>query len=101
MALMKNSSRAAASGITVRFSAPMRDRIARIAREEHRSAAAYIQQLVERDLQTREEAERVIRLYVAPGLPEAPAGQVAPEEGETTERHEHRSATLDALFGKR
>jgi len=91
--------KSAAPGITVRFSAPIRDLVTRLARSEHRSAAAYIEQLVERDLREREQAERVVRVYTAAGLPDAPQGQVTREKDETTERHERRESVLNALFG--
>lgn len=72
----------------------------RIARDEHRSAAAYIKELVERDLRQREEADRVVRIYVAPGVPPA-TGEVVREEDETAEQHAHRTEVLNALFGVR
>jgi len=71
----------------------------RLAQVEHRSAAAYIEQLVERDLRAREEADRVVHIHVAAGLTEVPSGQVTREEGETTERFGRREAVLNALFG--
>jgi hypothetical protein len=78
---------------------PVRDRVIQLARAEHRSAAAYIEQLVERDLRERDEADRIIRVHTAQGLPDQPAGTVTREAGETPARHARRSATLNALFG--
>jgi hypothetical protein len=96
---MKTQTRTSAPGITVRLPAPIREHVIRLARSEHRSAAAYIEQLVERDLREREEAERLVRVHVATGLPDVPDGQVTIEDGETTKRHGRRSVVLDTLFG--
>jgi predicted DNA-binding protein len=97
---MKTQSKPTTSGITVRFPAPMRERLVKVARNEHRSAAAYIERLVEQDLLQREEAERVVHIHVGPNVP-APIGQIIREEGESPEAHAERAATLNALFGVR
>lgn len=94
-----SAERPTASGITVRLPPSVRERVIALARSEHRSAAAYIEHLVERDLQERDEAERVVRVHVAAGLPPAPVGQVAREDGESTKRHQRRAGILNALFG--
>lgn len=96
---MRTQAKSTAPGITVRFPAPIRDYVTRLAQSEHRSAAAYIEQLVERDLRQRKQAERVVRVHVAAGLPDVPTGQVTREKGETTERHGRRESVLNALFG--
>ena len=100
VACMKTRAEAAGPGITVRLTQPIRKRLMRLARDEHRSAAAYIKELVERDLRQREEAERVVRVYVAPDTPPA-TGEVLREEGETPEQHTYRAEVLNALFGLR
>jgi hypothetical protein len=92
--------KATAPGITVRFPVRIRKRVDHIARLEHRSAAAYIEALVERDLREREETERVVRIYNATDVPPA-TGEVVREEGETQEQHAYRSKVLNALFGVR
>lgn len=92
--------KAAVSGITVRFATGVRKRVDQVARLEHRSAAAYIEALVERDLREREEAERVVRIHTAPDVP-PPTGEVIREEGETPEQHAYRTQVLNALFGVR
>ncbi len=96
---MKSQPRSAGPAISVRLPPPVRDRVIRLAQAEHRSAAAYIEQLVERDLRERDEAERIIRVHVADGLPDSPAGDVTQEKGESAARHASRSATLNRLFG--
>ena len=97
LAAMKTREKPAASGITVRLPSPVRQRVAK----EHRSLAAYIERLVERDLRERDEAERPVRIHVAAGLPNPPAGDVTREANETAERHARRTAALNTLFGAR
>ena len=98
---MKIQERAAGPAVTVRLPRPVRERVRKLARSEHRSMAAYIEHLVERDLRERDEAERVVRVHIAASLPDIPAGKVAREGGETRGRHARRSAVLDKLFGAR
>jgi len=98
---MKPHEKPAASGVTVRLAARTRDRVRKLARSEYRSVAAYIEHLVERDLRERDEAERLVRVHVAAGLPVVPAGDVARETGETKGRHARRAAVLNALLGTR
>jgi predicted transcriptional regulator len=87
------------SGITVRLDHQLRDRVQRIAAAEHRSVAGYVQMLIERDVTTREEAERVIHVFVASELRDAPLGTVGREDGETDEEYAQRAKALDTLFG--
>jgi hypothetical protein len=98
---MKTQEKPKAPGITVRLPPPVRERVLKLARAEHRSAAAYIEYLVDRDLRERDEAERIVRVHIAPGLPDAPVGEVAREAGETKARHARRAAVLKALIGGR
>src|SRR5438270_9141308 len=100
--LTKSSTeKSATPGITVRLSPAVRERLMKLARSEHRSTAAYIEHLVERDLHERDEAERIVRVHVAAGLPEASTGQVSQEDGESAERHQRRTDVLNTLFGNR
>jgi hypothetical protein len=95
---MQSQKKSAAPGITVRFPSPIRERVARLAEVEHRSAAAYIEQLVERDLRQRDEAERIVHVYVAADAPEW-TGTVVRGEQETVEDHAERTTILRQLFG--
>lgn len=97
---MKAHEKSTAAGITVRFSAPIRERVARLARFEHRSTAAYIEQLVERDLQARDENERMVQIFVADDAPHS-TGNILRGEGETAEDHAKRTMILNQLFGVR
>jgi hypothetical protein len=87
-------------GLTVRLAAPIQERVRRIAEIEHRSVSAYLEHLIERDLAARDEAERVVRVFVDPDLGGVAQGDVAREDGENEERHARRAAALDRLFGK-
>ena len=85
------------SGITVRFPDAVRDSLMKVAKVEHRSAAAYIEHLVEADLRRRREEERAIRIYVAEDAPEW-TGTVTPGGHETAADHTERTEVLKALF---
>ena len=89
------------SGITVRLDRRLREQVQRIAAAEHRSVAGYVQMLIERDVNAREEAERIVHVFVAPELRDAPMGMVGREAGETDEEYARRAAALDTLFGAR
>jgi hypothetical protein len=89
------------TGITVRLDPTTRDRVQRIAAFEHRSVAGYIHMLIDRDLQARDEAERVVHVFVAPELADTQLGTVGREEGESEEDYARRAAALDTLFGPR
>ena len=85
-------------GFTVRFPDGVRERIKRVAKFEHRSTAAYIERLVEQDLQRREEDERIVRIYVSADAQEW-GGTVLRGDGETEGQHAERTAVLNQLFG--
>jgi hypothetical protein len=68
-------------GITVRLGPATRGRVQRIAAFEHRSISGYVQMLIERDLQARDEAERVIHVFVAPELANERPGTLPREKG--------------------
>jgi hypothetical protein len=88
-------------GVTVRLSRGVHARVGRISRAEHRSVAAYIEALVERDLAARDEAERLVRVFSSPDLAGVPYAPVSRSEGESDERYAERSDALDRLFGHR
>ncbi len=90
----------ARTGVTVRLAPDAHDRLRRIAEAEHRSVAAYLELLVERELAARDDAERVVRVHVAGELTDRPQGTVHREAGESQARHARRSAVLSKLFGE-
>jgi len=77
------------------------DRVQQIAAAEHRSVAGNVQMLIERDVNAHEEAKRVVHVFVARELRDAPLGTVAREEGKTDEEYARRAWALDTLFGAR
>jgi len=97
---MNDTTHLSRTGITVRLDSETRDRVQRIAANEHRSIAGYVQMLIERDLRAREAAERVIHVFTAPELEGVPFGPVEREAGETDERYEARAEALRILFGR-
>jgi hypothetical protein len=89
------------TGVTVRLAPAALARLRRIAEIDHRSVAGYLEWLVERELAARDDAERVVRVYVAPELTNKPQGRVQREAGESAARHGRRRTTLNRLFGQR
>jgi hypothetical protein len=87
------------AGITVRLGRDVRHRVQHIAAAEHRSIAGYLQMLIERDLQARDEAERIIHVFTAPELQDEPPGILLREPDETEDRHASRARTLRTLLG--
>lgn len=96
---MTTQQKSSASGITLRLPVALRQRVDKVARTEHRSAAAYLESLVERDLRERDEAERVVRIHVTIGLPDSPTGHVTRGADEDDEQYARRATVLDTLFG--
>lgn len=98
---MPNANTASRPGVTVRLDPEAHARLQQIAKAEHRSVAAVLERLVEREIHARNEAERVIRVHVAPELEGQPQGEIIREAGETDAAYRRRSATLRKLFGER
>lgn len=67
--------------ITVRLDADRVRRLQAVADAENRSLTNYVETALLRDLARREEAERVITMQVAPGVPDA----IRPEDVERAE----------------
>lgn len=91
-------------GITIRLPPALREQVQRIVTEEKRSAASYVELLIERDIEARrkaqEEAERVIRVYSAPELMGKRFGKIIREKGETDAAYKRRQATISKLVGE-
>jgi predicted transcriptional regulator len=100
MAAMPNTNPAARPGVTVRLDPAAHARLQQIAKAEHRSVAAVLERLVEREIKARDEAERVIRVHVAPELEGQPFGDLDRRPGEGDRSYARRKKTIDALFGR-
>jgi predicted transcriptional regulator len=87
-------------GVTVRLERDAHERLKQIAKAEHRSVAAVVERLVEREIQAREEAERVIRLHVAPELTGQSFGDPDRRLGESDRSYARRKKSIDLLFGR-
>ena len=91
----------ARTGVTVRLPAEIKDRVQFIAAAEHRSVAGYIESLIEQDLRAREEAERVVYVFVTPELEGKAFGSVVREDDEDDEGYTRRAEALRILLGGR
>lgn len=85
--------------ITLRLDPDRAARLQAMAEAENRSLTNYVETALLRDLARREEAERVITLYVAPGVP----ATIRPEdvvraEGESDEAYVERQALAVELW---
>jgi hypothetical protein len=97
---MPNASPAVRPGVTVRLEPEAHARLQQIAKAEHRSVAAVLELLVEREIRARDEAERTIRLHVAPELQAVPFGDPDRRPGESDKSYARRKKTIHALFGR-
>jgi predicted transcriptional regulator len=97
---MPNATPAARPGVTVRLEPEAHARLQQIAKAEHRSVAAVLELLVEREIQARDDAERVIRVHVALELEGKPFGDPDRRLGESDKSYASRKKTIDTLFGR-
>jgi hypothetical protein len=84
--------------ITLRLDAERVRRLQAVAEAEHRSLTNYVETALLRDLARREEADRVITMHVAPGVPTSIRPEdVARAEGESDEAYAERQALMVEL----
>lgn len=95
---MPNTSSPPKTGVTVRLAPEVHERLKRIAETEHRSVSGYLEALVEREVAARDQAERVIRVHVAPELAGRPFGDPDRRPGESDKAYTRRKQTIDTLF---
>lgn len=88
------------AGVTVRLAPETHERLSRLAKSQHRSVAAVLEMLVEQELSAREEAERVIRVHVAPELSGTEFGDPDRRAHETDAAYARRKRAIDTLFGR-
>jgi uncharacterized protein (UPF0548 family) len=91
---MKRTSKA----ITLRLDSGSFGRLAAIAGAENRTPTNYVETLVLRDLEAKNEANRVITVYEAPETANLVPGELERTEGETDERFAQRKRLVDELM---
>jgi hypothetical protein len=85
--------------ITLRLDADRVRRLQAIAEAENRTLTNYVETALLRDLARREEADRVITMYVAPGVPTSIRPEdVVRAEGESDEAYAERQALIVELW---
>jgi len=85
--------------VTVRLDADRVRRLQAIADAENRSLTNYVETALLRDLARRDEADRVITMYVAPGVPSSIRPEdVVRAEGESDEDYAERQTLMVELW---
>jgi hypothetical protein len=84
--------------ITLRLDPASFGRLAAIASAENRTPTNYVETLVLRDLEAKDEANRVITVYAAPETAKLVPGELERTEGENDERYAQRKRLVDELM---
>ena len=85
--------------ITLRLDADRATRLQAIAKTENRSLTNYVETVLLRDLSRHEEADRVITMHVAPGVPDTIRPEdVVRAEHESREEYAERQALMVELW---
>src|SRR5919199_314883 len=88
----------ATKAITLRLDPKSFGRLAAIASAENRTPTNYVETLVLRDLEAKDEANRVITVYAAPETVNLVPGELERTEGETDDRYARRKRLVDELM---
>ncbi len=84
--------------VTLRLDADRFKRLEILARAENRTVTNFVETAVLRDMEAKEEAARVITMFVPPKAAALTPGPLVRTEGESDERYAERSALMDVLF---
>jgi hypothetical protein len=84
--------------VTLRLDAERFKRLQILARAENRTVTNFVETAVLRDMEAKEEAARVITMFVPPEAAALTPGKLLRTEGESDERYAERSALMDRLF---
>jgi hypothetical protein len=96
---MKNAQRTPQRlAITLRLDPVKFKKLEMLARAENRTPTNYVETVVLRDLEAREEAGRVITMFVPQDASDITPGVLLRAEGESDERYAERSLLMDKLF---
>ncbi len=84
--------------LTLRLDPAHYRRLAALAAAENRSPTNYVETLVLRDIEAKDESHRVITMFAAPETAALSAGKLERGEGESDARYEQRRALFDELL---
>jgi hypothetical protein len=84
--------------LTLRLDPVRFNRLVAIAARENRTPTNYVETLVLRDLEAKEEALRVITMYAAPETVDLTPGVLERGAGESDARYAQRKALFDVLL---
>lgn len=87
--------------ITLRLDPEKFRRLELLARAENRTPTNFVETAVLRDMEAKEEAARVITMFVPKEAADLVPGALVRTEGESDERYTERSALMDKLFAIR
>lgn len=90
--------RQAPKALTLRLDGSAFRRLARIARDENRTPTNYVETLVLRDLEAKDEARRVISVYAAPEATDVTPEKIERSVAESDERYAEREALMRELL---
>ena len=93
-----NSGREAKQVVTLRLDADRFRKLELLARAENRTPTNYVETALLRDMEAKEEAARVITMFVPRESAALVPGELVRTEGESDERYAERSALMDSLF---
>ena len=88
----------ATKAITLRLDSGRFRRLAAIAGAENRTPTNYVETLVLRDLDAKDEADRVIAVHAAPETANLVPGPLERTEGESDKRYAQRKKLVDELM---
>ena len=89
---------AAKQAITLRLDPARFRRLELLARAENRTPTNYVETALLRDMEAKEEAARVITMFVPDDAAALVPGPLMRTEDETDERYAERSTLMDRLF---
>ena len=84
--------------LTLRIDPERFAQLAAAAEAENRSPTNYVETLLLRDLDARDESRRVITIFAAPEAAEMKPGELERGEGESDSRYEQRKTLFESLL---
>jgi hypothetical protein len=84
--------------LTLRIDPSQFQRLAAAAKSENRTPTNYVETLLLRDLEAKEESQRAITVYEAPGIARRTPGKLERSRGESAARFARRKRLVDDLL---